>query len=95
LIDGSITIPAGDTLTLGAGTTLLMRKKSSQYAWQSGDTILVEGHIRANGTVSDSVKFDMSSPERTASEWFGIMVRNGGTASLKYSSIIMQKSIKH
>ncbi|MBL8025947.1 MAG: putative Ig domain-containing protein, partial [Fibrobacteres bacterium] len=92
MIDGSITIPVGDTLTLGAGTKLIMRKKMTQYAWENGDTIAVYGHIRANGISTDSVHFDFMSPEKGPDSWFGILARNGGTVNLRYASICNAKT---
>ena len=71
---GTVTIPAGNTLTIEAGVDV----------WFDVDVqFVVEGALRAHGTETDSVRF----LPREADEWAGIRVCSEDSSSLEYTRV--------
>jgi len=71
IVAGSCTVPAGQTLTIAPGTTLLY---SGNYFFN------VYGQLNANGTPNDSIKFLRQNPTETCRNR-GIRFQVGSSAS--------------
>jgi M6 family metalloprotease-like protein len=99
LLDGDVTVESGDTLIIEPGTTV--RLADSTDTMQSGlDSerieIIIEGTLSAEGTngnfvrfAPDSCNWNVAFPESIPypDSWYGIVVKNGGEASLKHCDI--------
>jgi len=68
VVNNSITIPAGETLTIEPGVDVVLTK-----GWPSNTSISVQGALVAEGTETDSIRF--IAAEDTC--WGGIMLRGG------------------
>jgi hypothetical protein len=69
-ITGTLTIPAGVTLTISAGTQIRIRQDAN---------ILVNGRIKVNGTLQDPVHF---TSDTWGSAWGGIELLSGNMESV-------------
>ncbi len=90
-LTGDLTVPAGKTLTLAAGTTL---KFASTDGMGSGSVatqteLIVLGTLVVQGSAAQPVTFD----EATAGgRWFGVRVLTGGSANLA-SAVVQHAAI--
>ena len=73
-VTGTITVPAGNTLTIEAGVDVL---------FDADVAFIVEGALRVHGTETDSVRF----LKGTAAEWGGIRISGGDSSSFTYARI--------
>ena len=73
-IAGTVTIPSGNTLTIGAGVDVL---------FDADAQFIVRGALDVNGTATDSVRF----LKGTASEWGGIRISGGQQNVFEYTRI--------
>ena len=74
-------VPAGSTLTVEPGVKLL----TDPGAWGSGNAILVEGTLIAQGSETDPVVMDATDP---AFGWGGLIVQGAGIATLEHAEIL-------
>jgi Right handed beta helix region len=81
-VDGSITIPAGVTLTLQPG--VIVGSYNNYYTDQTG-RIFVEGVLNAIGTLDNKIIFT-SKDDSAPMQWDGLNV-SGGTATLAYAEV--------
>ena len=76
-VDGNITIPTGDTLTIQAGTQVLFR---GNY------TLTANGKLFINGTAGNKVIFSSRTPVPAVGDWGTITLNSGATGSvIKYA----------
>jgi len=76
-VDGNVTIPYGDTLTINAGTQVLFR---GNY------TITANGKLFVNGTPDNKVIFSSRMPVPAVGDWNSITLNSGATGSvIKYA----------
>jgi len=76
-VDGDITIPNGDTLTIEAGTQVLFRGNFSLTA---------NGKLFVNGTSENKVHFSSRTPVPAVGDWNTITLNSGATGSIiKYA----------
>ena len=81
-VNGSITIPAGVTLTLQPG--VIIRSYNNGYYGQTGK-IVVQGVLNAAGTSDDKILFT-SKDDSAPAQWSGVQVQ-GGTAVLSHVEV--------
>ncbi len=76
-IDDDVTIPAGDTLTIQAGTQVLFR---GNY------TLTANGLLMVNGTADNMVIISSRTPVPAVGDWGSITLNSGATGSIiKYA----------
>jgi hypothetical protein len=73
-VTGTITVPAGNTLTIEAGVDVLFNADAQ---------LVVQGSFRALGTSADSIRLTRG----TASNWRGIRISGGDTSIIAYTRI--------
>ncbi|HXU73250.1 MAG TPA: hypothetical protein VN947_28220 [Polyangia bacterium] len=74
-ISGDVTVNAGVTLTIDAGTLI-------QVA--AGKALIVNGTLKVNGTTASTVMF---TPNPTPGTWDGIQVQAGGAATISWANL--------
>lgn len=74
-------VPAGSTLTVEPGVKLL----TDPGAWGSGNAILVEGTLIAQGSETAPIVMDATDP---AYGWGGLIVQGAGIATLEHAEIL-------
>jgi hypothetical protein len=73
-VTGTITVPAGNTLTIEAGVDVLFDADVQFVVW---------GALNAVGTETDSIRFVKSS----AAEWGGLRISGGDSSTIAYTRI--------
>ena len=91
IINGDVTVPAGVTLTIDPGTTLLFEynfDRGSSGASSSKCELIIQGKLKAWGTSGDSIKFCSSKPTSPApGDWYGIRADSNSIDSLAYCEV--------
>jgi hypothetical protein len=80
ILDGSVSVASGVTLTIGAGVTVQARS-SVALTYE----LLVNGNLVVNGTTASPVIF--TSQGSAANQWKGIRVASTGTVNLANAQI--------
>ena len=101
-LTGDVTVPAGMTLTLDAGTTIAfpaLTDDTSGGANTSRSELIVNGSLIINGTETSPVTFTSNASVKAAGDWQGIkFTRNAGSvlqidhAVIEYSNYGIQYS---
>jgi WD40 repeat protein len=71
-VTGAVTVPAGNTLTIEPGVDVL---------FDANVQFLVQGNIKAIGTVIDSIRF----AKGTATEWRGVRITGADSSTIAYA----------
>ena len=86
LVDGDLTVPAGVTLTITKGTEVRFSVPGTSVTDRT--EILVHGTLVANGTATDSVRFQKSdSAWQGDYAWGGIRIMEGGSVTLHHTGL--------
>ncbi len=83
VLTGTVTIQAGDTLTIEPGVRVLF--PPDQY-WMTTDSFKVMGTLIANGASNDSIVFSVNSALPHMKDWFGIYSYNADV-TMRYCSV--------
>ncbi len=93
-LSGDIVVFPGATLTIGAGTLIEFVAGQDRHQFSAGGTgldgrseIFVYGTLIANGTATDSVRFQKSGTAGGIDAWGGIRKMDGGSVILDYTEI--------
>ncbi len=84
LITGDIIVPAGITLTVAPGVTVLFAANSDDQAngvWTDKTEIQVYGALVAEGTEANPIYFTSDSEGPAVGDWGGIVIRKDSTSS--------------
>ena len=84
LLTGDVTVPAGVTLTIEAGTTIFGSSTGDDQAngrWTDKTELIVFGTLLVNGTEAEPVYFTSDAATKAAGDWGGIQIREGSTTS--------------
>ncbi len=73
-VTGTVTVPAGDTLTIEPGVDVL---------FDTDVPFVIHGRLAAIGTQSDSIRFEAG----TAPEWGGLRISGGDTSRIRFARI--------
>jgi hypothetical protein len=88
VVNGDVTVPEGITLTIAAGTKVLMTYQFDRLgAVDDRIEVTVMGNLILDGQPGDSVIITSSSPEPEPDDWFGIVVYPGGQLSMSVSRL--------
>jgi len=93
LLDDDLMVPAGRTLTVRAGTVVLIRPSKStkiEPEWLSSHTELqVRGTLRVEGTASDPVYFlPVEEPADDDAAWSGLLFVRGARGQISHAVIV-------
>jgi hypothetical protein len=92
-ITGDITVPAGETLRILAGTDIYFQTHEDNQPGPPSSTLCgldVNGTLIAEGTAEKPIRFISSSSQYdsgAAGDWYGIRILSGGKASLNHVEI--------
>ena len=94
-LSGDVVVFPGATLTINAGTVVEFEPGSDRHQFSAGSTgvanrteIFVYGTLVANGTVTDSVRFQKSDTAwQGDSAWGGIRIMEGGSVTLHHTGL--------
>ena len=93
-VDGDVIVPDGMTLTINAGTVIEFQPGHDRHQFSAGETgvnnrseIFVYGTLLANGTATDSVRFQRSGTAADNDAWGGIRIMDGGSVTLHHTEI--------
>ena len=93
-LSGDIVVFPGATLTISAGTVIEFAAGQDRHQFSAGETgvddrteIFVYGTLVANGTATDSVRFQKSGTAGGIDAWGGIRKMDGGSVILDYTEI--------
>ena len=93
-VDGDVIVPDGMTLTINAGTVIEFQPGHDRHQFSAGETgvnnrseIFVYGTLLANGTATDSVRFQRSGTAADNDAWGGIRKMDGGSVTLHHTEI--------
>ena len=85
VLTGDITIPAGITLTIEAGTTVQFEALSDDQGSGNNASLgefIVYGTLNITGSDNDGVIITSSSSSPSKGDWYGIVVASANTASV-------------
>ncbi len=86
---GDVTVPAGRTLTILAGTTVNFPSGDSMGAGESSakTELIVQGALLVQGTSGQPVTFKSGTATQSAGAWHSIRILSGASASLQHATI--------
>ncbi len=90
IVNGDITIPAGVTLTIAAGTTVKFVYGFDRLAGGNDiqkSEILVYGTLNLDGEDNNHVILTSSKATPSYGDWYGIWVMNNGSLEMKYTDL--------
>lgn len=98
LVTGVITIPSGKTLTIAANAVInfkysgslvvngnLTIQQGAKLNFLNGASLIVNGALNANGTTTNKITFDFSSPNSTTQN--GIKFNSGSSGTINYAIV--------
>ncbi|MAU00893.1 MAG: hypothetical protein CL608_27425 [Anaerolineaceae bacterium] len=84
LLTGDVTVPAGVTLTIDAGTTIFASSNSDDQTggeWIDKTELIVFGTLLVSGSEAAPVYFTSNAVNKSPGNWGGIQIREGSTTS--------------
>ncbi|AKT39622.1 DUF4215 domain-containing protein [Chondromyces crocatus] len=93
LVQGDITVPAGASLTIQAGTIVRMANNDGQVSGvdTSRVELTVNGTLSINGTAANPVIFQANNGS-AANSWYGIVVGANATSAMIQGAILQHAS---
>src|SRR4051812_37883517 len=87
VMTGDVTVAPGVTLTIDPGVSVLAASTDALAAGASATLVelTVNGTLQVNGTAQSPVSFTAVSPA-SATDWYGVVLAGGGTASIANAS---------
>jgi len=98
LVTGVITVPSGKTLTIAANAVInfkysgslvvngnLTIQQGAKLNFLNGASLIVNGALNANGTTTNKITFDFSSPNSTTQN--GIKFNSGSSGTINYAIV--------
>ncbi|HJW30859.1 MAG TPA: hypothetical protein VJ508_16605, partial [Saprospiraceae bacterium] len=87
----TVSVASGGTFTVQSGA-VLRAGGGAKFRFTSGDTLLVNGKLVANGTSSSRVTFTSANSTPHSGDWQGIVCSGGGPDTLTYCDIYYAKT---
>ncbi len=97
LLTGDVIVPAGTTLTIDPGTTLLVQPLADNLHGgvdPSRIELVVQGTLDLQGTAMSPVTFRSSAPTPAAGDWYGIRLTDTADSTVTLHDLVVEYGVR-